>query len=55
MIIDDVLNDTLSDQDRIAAVTLFLGANDASLREENAKQHVPLSEYKENLVWLTNR
>mmetsp|Transcript_7955 Transcript_7955/g.18429 ORF Transcript_7955/g.18429 Transcript_7955/m.18429 type:complete len:276 (-) Transcript_7955:109-936(-) len=30
-------------------VTVFFGANDASLVEENPKQHVPLAEYAQNL------
>ncbi|XP_044147845.1 isoamyl acetate-hydrolyzing esterase 1 homolog [Bufo gargarizans] len=33
----------------IAAVTIFFGANDSSIREENPQQHVPLEEYAENL------
>ena len=55
MIIDDVLVDVIPDADSTAAVTLFLGANDASLKDVNPKQHVPLWEYIENLTWLTNR
>ncbi|XP_049997878.1 isoamyl acetate-hydrolyzing esterase 1 homolog isoform X2 [Alexandromys fortis] len=31
------------------AVTVFFGANDASLKGENPKQHVPLDEYRANL------
>ncbi|XP_037054062.1 isoamyl acetate-hydrolyzing esterase 1 homolog isoform X2 [Peromyscus leucopus] len=31
------------------AVTIFFGANDCSLRDENPKQHVPLEEYCANL------
>ena len=55
LIIDDVLKDVIPDADSTAAVTLFLGANDASLKDVNPKQHVPLWEYIENLTWLTNR
>ena len=49
------MNDAIASADNTAAVTLFLGANDASLKDLNPKQHVPLEEYKENLIWLTNR
>ncbi|XP_063771510.1 isoamyl acetate-hydrolyzing esterase 1 homolog [Pseudophryne corroboree] len=35
--------------ENIAAVTIFFGANDSSLKEENPQQHVPLEEYAENL------
>ncbi|XP_019063709.1 isoamyl acetate-hydrolyzing esterase 1 homolog isoform X1 [Fukomys damarensis] len=35
--------------DSPAAVTVFFGANDSSLREENPRQHVPLEEYAANL------
>ncbi|XP_051061908.1 LOW QUALITY PROTEIN: isoamyl acetate-hydrolyzing esterase 1 homolog [Phodopus roborovskii] len=31
------------------AVTIFFGANDATLKDENPKQHVPLDEYSANL------
>ncbi|XP_044144580.1 isoamyl acetate-hydrolyzing esterase 1 homolog isoform X2 [Bufo gargarizans] len=33
----------------IAAVTIFFGANDSSIREQNPQKHVPLEEYTENL------
>ncbi|MEQ2268892.1 isoamyl acetate-hydrolyzing esterase [Xenotaenia resolanae] len=36
-------------ENHIAAVTVFFGANDASLEDENPQQHVPLQEYSENL------
>ena len=55
LIIDDVLKDVIPDADSTAAVTLFLGANDASLKDINPKMHVPLWDYIENLTWLTNR
>ncbi|KAL1783645.1 isoamyl acetate-hydrolyzing esterase 1-like [Sigmodon hispidus] len=32
-----------------AAITIFFGANDCSLKDENPKQHVPLDEYSANL------
>uniref|UniRef100_A0A8C7YQ20 Isoamyl acetate-hydrolyzing esterase 1 homolog n=1 Tax=Oryzias sinensis TaxID=183150 RepID=A0A8C7YQ20_9TELE len=35
--------------DSIAAVTVFFGANDCALEDKNPQQHVPLSEYLENL------
>uniref|UniRef100_A0A3Q2P2Z6 Isoamyl acetate-hydrolyzing esterase 1 homolog n=1 Tax=Fundulus heteroclitus TaxID=8078 RepID=A0A3Q2P2Z6_FUNHE len=36
-------------ENHIAAVTIFFGANDASLEDKNPQQHVPLKEYSENL------
>ncbi|XP_029972769.1 isoamyl acetate-hydrolyzing esterase 1 homolog [Salarias fasciatus] len=38
-----------SSAERVAAVTLFFGANDSSLEDKNPQQHVPLQEYCENL------
>ncbi|KAI5764781.1 IAH1 [Gulo gulo luscus] len=35
--------------DSPAAVTIFFGANDSALKDENPKQHVPLAEYAANL------
>ncbi|KAG8445621.1 hypothetical protein GDO86_010413 [Hymenochirus boettgeri] len=35
--------------DCIVAITIFFGANDSSILEENPQQHVPLEEYMENL------
>ncbi|KAM8931883.1 isoamyl acetate-hydrolyzing esterase 1 homolog isoform 4-T4 [Lycaon pictus] len=35
--------------DRPAAVTIFFGANDSALKDENPKQHIPLNEYVANL------
>uniref|UniRef100_A0A671ELS8 Isoamyl acetate-hydrolyzing esterase 1 homolog n=3 Tax=Rhinolophus ferrumequinum TaxID=59479 RepID=A0A671ELS8_RHIFE len=35
--------------DNPVAVTIFFGANDSALKEENPKQHVPLDEYAVNL------
>ncbi|KAM4693501.1 isoamyl acetate-hydrolyzing esterase 1 homolog [Discoglossus pictus] len=32
-----------------AAVTIFFGANDCSMKGENPQQHVPLEEYSDNL------
>ncbi|XP_070594937.1 isoamyl acetate-hydrolyzing esterase 1 homolog [Erythrolamprus reginae] len=31
------------------AVTVFFGANDSALKDENPKQHIPLDEYGDNL------
>ncbi|CAL1575086.1 unnamed protein product [Knipowitschia caucasica] len=42
-----------SAQSHIAGVTIFFGANDAALKDENPKQHVPLKEYSENLKEMT--
>lgn len=38
----------------IAAVVVFLGANDANSKETNPQQHVPVTEYRENLWWIAN-
>uniref|UniRef100_A0A8C3WLD1 1-alkyl-2-acetylglycerophosphocholine esterase n=1 Tax=Catagonus wagneri TaxID=51154 RepID=A0A8C3WLD1_9CETA len=38
-----------SGRDSPAAVTIFFGANDSALKEENPRQHVPLAEYEANL------
>eukprot|EP00435_Cladocopium_sp_Y103_P064182 s384_g25.t2 len=35
--------------DTTRLVTIFLGANDASIEDQNPGQHVPLEEYKSNL------
>ncbi|XP_077607176.1 isoamyl acetate-hydrolyzing esterase 1 homolog [Crocuta crocuta] len=35
--------------DNPVAVTIFFGANDSALKDENPKQHVPLDEYVGNL------
>ncbi|KAK1333298.1 hypothetical protein QTO34_006839 [Cnephaeus nilssonii] len=35
--------------DSPVAVTIFFGANDSALKEENPKQHIPLDEYMANL------
>ncbi|KAM9355712.1 isoamyl acetate-hydrolyzing esterase 1 homolog [Pholidichthys leucotaenia] len=34
---------------KIAAVTVFFGANDCSLKDKNPQQHIPLQEYSDNL------
>jgi len=39
----------------IAAVTLFLGANDAALPEEKPTQHVPVRSYQENLLLIIEK
>ncbi|XP_001381175.2 isoamyl acetate-hydrolyzing esterase 1 homolog isoform X1 [Monodelphis domestica] len=38
-----------SDAEALVAVTIFFGANDSALKDENPKQHIPLDEYAENL------
>ena len=45
-----ILPQLLSSQDQADVVVIFFGANDASLREINPKQNVPLSNFKSNLV-----
>ncbi|XP_058407811.1 isoamyl acetate-hydrolyzing esterase 1 homolog isoform X2 [Diceros bicornis minor] len=35
--------------DNPVAVTIFFGANDSALKDENPKQHIPLDEYVSNL------
>ncbi|XP_037669402.1 isoamyl acetate-hydrolyzing esterase 1 homolog isoform X2 [Choloepus didactylus] len=35
--------------DNTVAVTIFFGANDSALKDENPKQHIPLDEYVANL------
>lgn len=39
----------------VCLVTLFFGANDASLLEENPRQHVPIEDYSRNLKSLVQR
>ncbi|XP_025723505.1 isoamyl acetate-hydrolyzing esterase 1 homolog isoform X1 [Callorhinus ursinus] len=44
--------------DSPVAVTIFFGANDSALKDENPKQHIPLAEYVANLksmVWYLQR
>jgi isoamyl acetate esterase len=36
----------------VCLVTIFFGANDASLYDENPRQHVPLEDYRSNLKTL---
>ncbi|XP_043845935.1 isoamyl acetate-hydrolyzing esterase 1 homolog isoform X1 [Dromiciops gliroides] len=38
-----------SNAENLVAVTIFFGANDSALKDENPKQHIPLDEYVENL------
>ncbi|XP_078069290.1 isoamyl acetate-hydrolyzing esterase 1 homolog isoform X1 [Mustelus asterias] len=38
-----------ANQGTIAAVTVFFGANDSALKDVNPVQHIPLTEYAENL------
>jgi len=44
-----VPEDPPSSDSHTRLVTVFFGANDASVLEENPKQHVPLDEYRKNL------
>jgi isoamyl acetate esterase len=39
----------------VCLVTIFFGANDASLFHENPRQHVPLDDYRRNLKTLVQR
>ncbi|KAL3837171.1 hypothetical protein ACJMK2_022547 [Sinanodonta woodiana] len=41
---------TQADAESIAFVTIFLGANDSVDKSLNPMQHVPLEEYKQNLI-----
>ncbi|XP_074065737.1 isoamyl acetate-hydrolyzing esterase 1 homolog isoform X1 [Macrotis lagotis] len=38
-----------SNAENLVAITIFFGANDSALKDENPKQHIPLDEYIENL------
>ncbi|XP_072107307.1 isoamyl acetate-hydrolyzing esterase 1 homolog isoform X2 [Mobula birostris] len=40
------------EQSTIAAVVIFFGANDSALKDVNPVQHIPLTEYAENLRHL---
>ncbi|XP_077477127.1 isoamyl acetate-hydrolyzing esterase 1 homolog [Stigmatopora argus] len=42
------------DAGTIAAVTVFFGANDCALKDENPQQHVPLDEYSNNLKIISS-
>ncbi|XP_034431922.1 isoamyl acetate-hydrolyzing esterase 1 homolog [Hippoglossus hippoglossus] len=42
-------SDTDINNNNVAAVTVFFGANDCSLEDKNPQQHIPLQEYSENL------
>ncbi|XP_028993776.1 isoamyl acetate-hydrolyzing esterase 1 homolog isoform X2 [Betta splendens] len=44
-----LINNQNSADHRIAAVTVFFGANDCALADKNPQQHIPLKEYLENL------
>lgn len=39
----------------VCLVAIFFGANDASIWEENPRQHVPLDDYRRNLKTLVQR
>lgn len=49
LLLPRLINPLGSTEENIAAVTVFFGANDCSLEDENPQQHVPLQEYSENL------
>ena len=34
----------------VVAFTVFLGANDSNIKEQNERQHVPLDEFKNNII-----
>ena len=36
----------------MVAMVIFLGANDSNLREGNPHQHVPLEDYRKNLLHM---
>ncbi|XP_036928155.1 isoamyl acetate-hydrolyzing esterase 1 homolog isoform X3 [Acanthopagrus latus] len=48
-----IINTQNSADNNIAAVTVFFGANDSALKDENPQQHVPVQEYSENLKEIT--
>ena len=54
LVFDDVLKHSVNNSNT-AAVTLFLGANDAFLPDKAPKAHVPLEEYRDNLRVLAMR
>eukprot|EP01117_Protostelium_nocturnum_P008215 TRINITY_DN2931_c0_g1_i2.p1 TRINITY_DN2931_c0_g1~~TRINITY_DN2931_c0_g1_i2.p1 ORF type:complete len:195 (-),score=48.48 TRINITY_DN2931_c0_g1_i2:29-613(-) len=43
-----------SKTEKISFVTILLGANDSSLLEMNPKQHIPLAEFKLNLIQMVD-
>ncbi|XP_053564920.1 isoamyl acetate-hydrolyzing esterase 1 homolog [Bombina bombina] len=48
LILPRLISKKCNDQ-KTLAVTIFFGANDSALKEDNPQQHVPLEEYIENL------
>ncbi|XP_064412466.1 isoamyl acetate-hydrolyzing esterase 1 homolog isoform X2 [Latimeria chalumnae] len=48
IILPQIVNES-TDPPNIAAITIFFGANDSSLKDENPKQHVPVEDYAQNL------
>ncbi|XP_005404453.2 PREDICTED: isoamyl acetate-hydrolyzing esterase 1 homolog [Chinchilla lanigera] len=44
-----ILPRLVGNEDSPEVVTIFFGANDSSLRDENPQQHVPLEEFEANL------
>ncbi|KAM5262787.1 isoamyl acetate-hydrolyzing esterase 1 homolog [Ctenodactylus gundi] len=49
IILPRIIRKGVGNWDTPAAVTIFFGANDSSLKDENPKQHIPLEEYAANL------
>ncbi|RVE57267.1 hypothetical protein OJAV_G00214550 [Oryzias javanicus] len=49
IVLPRLISSQSSADDNIAAVTVFFGANDCALEDKNPQQHVPVSEYLENL------
>ena len=43
------------DNDNVVLITIFFGANDASLEKENPHAHVPLDEYKQNIQTMISK
>ncbi|KAF6721867.1 Isoamyl acetate-hydrolyzing esterase 1-like [Oryzias melastigma] len=49
IVLPRLISSQSSADDSTAAVTVFFGANDCALEDKNPQQHVPVSEYLENL------
>ncbi|XP_067099577.1 isoamyl acetate-hydrolyzing esterase 1 homolog [Osmerus mordax] len=49
IILPRIISGDRGPHNKIAAVTIFFGANDCALADKNPKQHVPLQEYSDNL------
>ncbi|XP_062296987.1 isoamyl acetate-hydrolyzing esterase 1 homolog isoform X2 [Scomber scombrus] len=53
IVLPRLINSQSSADNNIAAVTVFFGANDCALEDQNPQQHIPLQEYSENLKEIT--